>query len=48
MTASIEDPIVIEMILEHLDGRAEPMTPGYRPSHRAPPQMALPGLKEPG
>ena len=46
--ASIEDPIVIKKILEHLDRRAEPATSAFRPPARAPPQMALPGLKEPG
>ena len=46
--ASIEDPIVIKKILEHFDRRAEPATSGFTPVARAPPQMVLPGLKEPG
>ena len=45
--ASIEDPAVIKQILAHLDRRAEPATPAFRPFARAPP-TALPGLKEPG
>ena len=48
VNASIEDPIVIKKILEHLNRRAEPATSAVRPFARAPPQMALPGLKEPG
>ena len=46
--ASIEDPAVIQKILDHLKRRAEPATPVFRPFARAPPQMALPGIKEPG
>ena len=46
--ASIEDPIVIKKILAHLDRRAEPATPAFRPFARAPPQEELPGLREPG
>ena len=46
--ASIEDPAVVKKILEHLDRRAEPTTPAFRPVARAPPQEALPGLREPG
>lgn len=46
--ASIEDPAVIQKILDHLERRAEPATPVFRPFARAPPQVALPGLKEPG
>ena len=46
--ASIEDPAVIKQILEHLDRRTEPATPAFRPFARAPPSLALPGLKEPG
>ena len=46
--ASIEDPAVIKQILEHLDRRAEPATPAFRPFARAPPPLALPGLKAPG
>ena len=45
---SIEDPIVIKKILEHLDRRTAPATPAFRPFARAPPPMTLPGLKEPG
>ena len=32
--ASIEDPIVIKKILEHLERRAEPATPAFRPFAR--------------
>ena len=46
--ASIEDPAVIKKILDHLKRRAEPATPVFRSFARAPPQMALPGIKEPG
>ena len=46
--ASIEDPVAIKKIPKHLDRRAEPATPAFSPVARAPPQMALPGLKEPG
>ena len=46
--ASIEDPAVIQKILDHLERRAEPATPVFRPFARAPPQMASPGMKEPG
>ena len=46
--ASIEDPAVIKKILDHLQRRAEPATPVFRSFARAPPQMALPGIKEPG
>lgn len=46
--ASIEDPAVIKTILAHLARRAEAAMPGCRPFARAPPQMALPSLKEPG
>ena len=46
--ASIEDPIVIKKILDHLARRAEAATPVFRPFARAPPQQELPGLKEPG
>ena len=46
--ASIEDPVVIKTILDHLARRAEAATPGFRPFARAPPQQELPGLKEPG
>jgi ribosomal protein S27E len=46
--ASIEDPVVIKKILNHLARRAEAATPAFRPFARAPPQQELPGLKEPG
>ena len=46
--ASIEDPTVIKQILEHLDRRAQAAPLSLRPFARAPPQRALPGLKEPG
>ena len=46
--ASIEDPIAIKKILEHLDRRAEAATPIFRPFARAPPQQELPGLHEAG
>ena len=46
--ASIEDPVVIKTILDHLARRAEAATPGFRPFARAPPQPALPGLLAPG
>ncbi len=48
MIASIEDPIVIKQILAHLELRAAPATPAFRPFARALPPTALPGLKEPG
>ena len=35
--ASIEDPAVIKQILEHLERRAEPATPVFRPFARGPP-----------
>ena len=46
--ASIEAPIVIKQILEHLERRAAPANPAFRPFARAPPAMASSGLKEPG
>ena len=46
--ASIEDPAVIKQILAHLEQRAAPATPTFRPFARAPPAMALPGLRELG
>ena len=46
--ASIEAPIMIKQILDHLDQRAAPATPAFRPFARAPPPAQLPGLKEPG
>ena len=44
---SIEALAVIKQILQHLDRRAEPATPAFKPFARAPPPLALPGLKEP-
>ncbi len=46
--ASIEDLAVIKQILEHLDRRAQPATPAFKPFARAPPPLAVPGLKAPG
>ncbi|MFM7120536.1 MAG: hypothetical protein ACKOZX_09895 [Gammaproteobacteria bacterium] len=46
--ASIENPVVIKKILNHLARRADAATPAFRPFARAPPQQELPGLKEPG
>ena len=46
--ASIEDPVVIKKILDHLARRAEAATPAFRPFARAPPQQELPGLLGPG
>ncbi len=46
--ASIEDPAVIKKILDHLARRAEAATPASRPFARAPPQTALPDLRELG
>ena len=46
--ASIEDPAVIKQTLAHLDRRAAPATPAFRPFARAPPPAALAGLKEAG
>jgi hypothetical protein len=46
--ASIEDPAVIKKILEHLVRRTALASPAFRPFARAPPSLALPGLKEPG
>ena len=45
--ASIEDPAVIQQILDHLDRRAAPATLAFRPFARAPPPLALSGLTEP-
>ena len=45
---SIEDPAVIKQILAHLERRAAPATPVFRPFARAPPQQEISGLKEPG
>lgn len=44
--ASIEDPVVIKKILDHL-AQAEAATPVSRPFAHAPPHQKLPGLKEP-
>ena len=38
--ASIEDPAVIKQILAHLERRAAPATPDFRPFARAPPPFA--------
>jgi hypothetical protein len=46
--ASIEDPVVIKQIPDHLARRTEAATPGFRPFARAPPQQTLPGLTQPG
>jgi hypothetical protein len=46
--AGIEDPAVIKKILDHLARRADATTLAFRPVACAPPQIALPGLKEPG
>ena len=45
--ASIEDPAVIKRILTHLERRAEPATPAFRPFARAPPYQQLPRQKDP-
>ena len=45
---SIDDPAVLNKTLEHLDQRAEPATPGFRPFARAPPKQEVPSLTEPG
>ena len=45
--ASIEDPVVIKKILDHL-AQAAAATPAFRPFARAPPQQELPGLTQPG
>jgi hypothetical protein len=46
--ASIEGPVAIKTILDHLARRAEAATPAFTPFARAPPQQELPGLQEPG
>ena len=38
--ASIEDPAVIKQFLAHLERRAAPATPDFRPFARAPPPLA--------
>ena len=48
VSASIEAPVVIKKILDHRARRAEAVTAVFRPFARAPPQPALPGLKQPG
>lgn len=48
MSASIEDPVVIKKILDHLERQAEATTSVFRPFARAPPHQQLPGLKDPG
>jgi hypothetical protein len=42
---SIEDPVVIKRILEHLDRRAGKPPLAFGPLARAPPQGELPGLR---
>jgi len=42
--ASIEDPVVIKQVLEHLDRRAGQQPLAFGPQARAPPQGELPGL----
>jgi hypothetical protein len=44
--ASIEDPVVIKRILEHLSRHAGQQPLVFGPRARAPPQGELPGLKE--
>ena len=44
--ARIEDPAVIQRILEHLDQRDVQPTRSAIPSARAPPQAELPGLND--
>ena len=46
--ASIQDPIMIKKIPNHIERRAESATPLFRPFARAPPQQGLPDLKELG
>ncbi len=46
VTASIEDPVVIKQILEHLDRRAGQQPLAFGKLARAPPQRELPGFKE--
>jgi hypothetical protein len=48
VVASIEDPVVINTILDNLAWRAVAATPVFRLFARAPPQQELPGLREPG
>ncbi len=48
VAASIDEPAVIKQNLAHLDRRAAPAMPAFRPFARAPPQKALPSLKAPG
>jgi len=44
--ASIEDPVVIKRILDHLGRRAGQQPLVFGPQARAPPQGELPGLKD--
>ena len=44
--ASIEDPVVIKQILEHLDRRAGHQPLVFGPLARAPPQGELPSFKD--
>ena len=46
--ATIEDPVVIKKILDHLARRAEAAMPVFRTFARAPPRQGLPGLLGPG
>jgi hypothetical protein len=39
--ACIEDPVVIERILAHLNGKASSTEPALVPENRAPPQSRL-------
>jgi hypothetical protein len=44
--ASIEDPVIIKQILEHLDPRAGQQPLAFGPPARAPPQGELPGFRD--
>jgi len=46
--ASIEDPLVIERILEHLARGTEALMPIFKPFARAPPPVVLPSRMDPG
>ena len=46
--ASVERPMVIKTILDHLARQVDAATPGFRPFAYAPPQQQLLGLQEPG
>ena len=39
--ASIEDPVVIEKILSHLNEKKSVVVPDFLPEDRAPPQLGL-------